>query len=300
MNHRAYAEDIPLILPMYYDYPDEEAAYHVPNEYAFGSEMIVAPVTTPRIAGLNAAKTKVWLPDGTFFDIFTGRKYRGNRNITMYRGINSIPVLAKAGAVIPTACDIHDVETNPEELCIHVYAGAAGSFTLYEDDNVSEEYKNGRCATTKMHFLWGKDAEFLIDGAKGATDLIPAKRTYVVKIHGVTPCADRTSLFVNGFDDVPDGLAVYDGETRTLTCTLEGIPSDARVRILITDVSEAENDIVKEAFDFLNQAEISFVLKDELYRLIEAASDRTVLLSQLAAMELDRDLFGALTEIISA
>ena len=300
MNHRAYAEDIPLILPMYYDYPEEEAAYHVPNEYAFGSEMIVAPVTTPRITGLNAAKTKVWLPDGTFFDIFTGRKYRGNRNITMYRGINSIPVLAKAGAVIPTACDIHDVETNPEELCIHVYAGAAGSFTLYEDDNVSEEYKNGRCATTKMHFLWGKDAEFLIDGAKGATDLIPAKRTYVVKIHGITPCEDRTSLFVNGFDDVPDGLTVYDGETRTLTCTLEGIPSDARVRILITDVSEAGNDIVKESFDFLNQAEISFVLKDELYRLIEAASDRTVLLSQLAAMELDRDLFGALTEIISA
>ena len=65
-------------------------------------------------------------------------------------------------------------------------------------------------------------------------------------------------------------------------------------------MSEAGNDIVKESFDFLNQAEISFVLKDELYRLIEAASDRTVLLSQLAAMELDRNLFGALTEIISA
>ena len=84
----------------------------------------------------------------------------------MYRGINSIPVLARAGAVIPTACDIHDVENNPEELCIHVYAGADGSFTLYEDDNVSEEYKNGRCVTTEMRFLWGKDAEFLIGGAK--------------------------------------------------------------------------------------------------------------------------------------
>ena len=300
MNHRAYAEDIPLILPMYYDYPEEEAAYHVPNEYAFGSELIVAPVTTPRITGLNAAKTKVWLPDGIFYDVFTGRKYRGNRSVMMYRGINSIPVLARAGAVIPTACDIHDVENNPEELCIHVYAGADGSFTLYEDDNVSEEYKNGRCVTTEMRFLWGKDAEFLIGGAKGATDLIPAKRTYAVKIHGVTPCEDRVSLFVNDFSNAPVRLPVYDSETRTLTCTLEGVPSDARIRILITGVSEAENDIVKEAFDFLNQAEISFGLKDELYRLISEASDRTVLLSQLAAMELERELFGALTEIISA
>ena len=102
MDHRAYEEDIPLMLPMYYNYPETEEAYHVPNEYAFGSELIAAPVTTPRISGLNAAKTKVWLPDGVFYDIFTERKYRGNRNIMMYRGINSIPVLAKAGAIIPT------------------------------------------------------------------------------------------------------------------------------------------------------------------------------------------------------
>ena len=60
------------------------------------------------------------------------------------------------------------------------------------------------------------------------------------------------------------------------------------------------NDIKKEAFEFLNQAEISFVLKDELYRLITQDQDSTLLLSRLQAMELDRDLMGVLTEIISA
>ena len=300
MDHRAYEEDIPLMLPMYYNYPETEEAYHVPNEYAFGSELIAAPVTTPRISGLNAAKTKVWLPDGVFYDIFTERKYRGNRNIMMYRGINSIPVLAKAGAIIPTTGDIHDAGSNPANLCIHVYAGADGRFTLYEDDNISEEYKNGVCVTTDMSFSWGKDAEFVIGGARGTVGLIPEKRTFAVKIHGVTSCADRISVFVNGFTDAPDSHPFYEPDTRTLTCTLEDIPSDARVRILVKDVSEAENDIVKEAFDFLNQAEISFVLKDTLYQLIENAGDRLILLSQLQTMELEPDLLGALTEIITA
>lgn len=300
MDHRAYEEDIPLMLPMYYNYPETEEAYHVPNEYAFGSELIAAPVTTPRISGLNAAKTKVWLPDGVFYDIFTERKYRGNRNIMMYRGINSIPVLAKAGAIIPTTGDIHDAGSNPANLCIHVYAGADGRFTLYEDDNISEEYKKGVCVTTDMSFSWGKDAEFVIGGARGTVGLIPEKRTFAVKIHGVTSCADRISVFVNGFTDAPDSHPSYNPDSRTLTCTLEEIPSDARIRILVKDVSEAENDIVKEAFDFLNQAEISFVLKDTLYRLIENAGDRLILLSQLQTMELEPDLLGALTEIITA
>ena len=300
MNHRAYEEDIPMILPMYYDHPEEEAAYHVPDEYLFGSEMIAAPVTAPRIPGLNVAKVKVWLPQGIYFDIFTGKKYRGDRTLMMYRGIDSFPVLAKAGAVIPTTGDIAHAGGNPKEICIHIYAGADGAFTLYEDDNESEEYKNGKCAETPMKFLWGKDAEFIIEGAKGDTELIPEKRSYTVKIHGISPCSGRVSVHVNGFTDAPDSHAVYDEDSHTLCCSLEDMPCSARINIRIGNVKESENDIKKEAFEFLNQAEISFALKDELYRLITQDQDSTLLLSRLQAMELDRDLMGVLTEIISA
>ena len=51
---------------------------------------------------------------------------------------------------------------------------------------------------------------------------------------------------------------------------------------------------------FLNQAEISFAFKDRLYQLILDTEDKTILLSQLQSMELDRDLLGVLTEIIAA
>ena len=47
MNLRAHAEGEPLVQPMYYDHPDEPAAYDVPNQFMFGSELLVAPITSP-------------------------------------------------------------------------------------------------------------------------------------------------------------------------------------------------------------------------------------------------------------
>ena len=302
MNHRAYEEDIPLMLPMYYNWPEEEKAYQFPNEYLFGSELIAAPVTSPRIPKLNMAKVKVWLPDGICYDIFTGRKYRGGRILSMYRDINSIPVLAKAGAVIPMTDEIKDAGSNPQELRIHVYAGADGSFSLYEDDNISEGYKSGKCATTDMKFQWGDDAEFIIEEARGETNLIPEKRTYVIQLHGVKDCTDRTSVYtgVSCLSEASGCSITYDEKTCVLTCTLKDVPVCTQIRLLAEHVEAAENDIVKECFDFLNQAEISFVLKDTLYSMIQRSDDRTILLSQLQTMDLDADLLGALTEIISA
>src|SRR5699024_4895264 len=46
MNHRTYEEGLPLLLPMYYDYPEKEEAYAVPNQYYFGDQLLCAPITS--------------------------------------------------------------------------------------------------------------------------------------------------------------------------------------------------------------------------------------------------------------
>ena len=62
----------------------------------------------------------------------------------------------------------------------------------------------------------------------------------------------------------------------------------------------AKNRVEERCFDFLNQAEISFVLKDRIYSLIQKQKDAAILVAELAAMDLDPDLYGALAEIITA
>ena len=61
-----------------------------------------------------------------------------------------------------------------------------------------------------------------------------------------------------------------------------------------------KNQVEERCFDFLNQAEISFVLKDRIYSLLRKGNDAAILVAELSAMELDPDLYGALVEIITA
>ena len=296
MNYRTYQEDIPLVLPMYYHNPEREEAYQVPNEYEFGSQLLAAPVTSKRIDRLNVAKVKVWLPEGTYYDIFTGRKYKGNRIMMMYRDIQSIPVLAKAGAVIPMTEEIREAGANPGQLTIQVYAGADGEFVLYEDDNTTEDYKDGKCVKTRMQVSWGESSRLVIEKPEGCLEYLPEKRTYTVKFHGVCDSSVRAEA---------DGASCltqcsYDEKTNTLTCQVETLPSDTRIQVVLEQAVQAENHVTEECFDFLNQAEIPFPLKEALYQTIKDQEDKTVLLSTLQAMELDRELLGALTEIITA
>ena len=296
MNYRTYQEDIPLVLPMYYHNPEREEAYQVPNEYEFGSQLLVVPVTSKRIDRLNVAKVKVWLPEGTYYDIFTGRKYKGNRIMMMYRDIQSIPVLAKAGAVIPMTEEIREAGANPGQLTIQVYAGADGEFVLYEDDNNTEDYKDGKCVKTRMQVSWGESSRLVIEKPEGCLEYLPEKRTYTVKFHGVCDSSVRAEA---------DGASCltqcsYDEKTNTLTCQVETLPSDTRIQVVLEQAVQVENHVTEECFDFLNQAEIPFPLKEVLYQAIKDQEDKTVLLSTLQAMELDRELLGALTEIITA
>ena len=71
------------------------------NQYEFGTAFVVAPITTPEKAGINRGKVSVWLPEGLYMDFFTGMIYSGGRMLDMYRDIHSIPVLARAGAIVP-------------------------------------------------------------------------------------------------------------------------------------------------------------------------------------------------------
>ena len=302
MNYRSYKESLPLISPMYYDYPQEDQAYQVKNQYLFGSELLVAPITSKRIAHINCAKVNVWLPEGKWYDIYTGLMYDGGRMIDMYRDLNSIPVLAKAGAILPFTDEISGVEAthNPLSFRLKVYAGADGSFELYEDDNETCDYEKDDCVKTKFEYLEKENAEFIIHPAEGNLQLIPEKRSYVVELTGFQKAAaGHVTVTVAGqkiqtsdsYDDAKQAVVVLIPET--------AVCQEIRVWIDRTYLQE-KNPVAKTCFDFLNQAEISFELKDRIYRLIEKEKRIPVLIAELGTMGLETNLYGALLEMITA
>jgi alpha-glucosidase (family GH31 glycosyl hydrolase) len=120
------------VQPLYYDHPDDDAAYTVPNQFLFGDRLLVAPITTPADRSTLLGAVRAWLPPGRWTDVFTGVVYRGGTTVTLHRGLDTIPVLASAGAILPLASGDLGI-ANPDALELRVYAGADGSFVLAED-----------------------------------------------------------------------------------------------------------------------------------------------------------------------
>ncbi len=299
MNYRAYKEDKPLIEPMYYKYPREWNAYGAKNQYFFGEELMVAPITSPQIDKLNLGRVKVWLPEGIWIDFFTGILYEGGRQLEMYRDLHSIPVLAKAGAIIPMTEEIQKGEflQNPKTLELAVFGGGDGAFTLYEDDNETLGYLDGKCVTTPMRMDWVRGI-LTIESAVGCRELIPEARSYTVHFYGVKKT--RVSVYVNGLFREDAVKTAYDEDMRCLTVVLPAIPVTNTIRILLAQTVLRENPVTDRIFGLLERAEIEYELKDRIFSVIEGEGSAAAKLSELQAMRVGEDLFGCIAELLTA
>ena len=186
MNYLTYSQSLPLITPVYYRHPAPQDAYKVKNEYFFGTELMINPITSKNNAELRMGSVLTWLPEGRWTDVFTGLKYNGNRRITMWRSIDTIPALAKEGSIIPLAPEesVSSSTDNPKELELIIITGADGSFTMYEDDGISPDYERGKCVKT-LYSLDNSKGTFTIHAAIGELSLIPERRSYILKFYGL-------------------------------------------------------------------------------------------------------------------
>jgi Alpha-glucosidases, family 31 of glycosyl hydrolases len=104
----------------------------------------------------------------------------------MYRPLDSVPVLAKAGSIIPLSNNGGNDVSNPSSFDLYVYSGT-GSFALYEDDGISQDYLKGVCLKTQMSVeTEGDKLTFKIAPAEGDLSLAPETREYNVFFKDIT------------------------------------------------------------------------------------------------------------------
>ncbi len=267
MNYRTHTELKPLVQPMYYAYPEKSAAYEVNNQYIFGTELMVAPITKPLGKATGLGHVKAWLPEGTWTDFFTGAVYDGmkGRYYDMYRDSSSIPVLLKAGAIVPmNAHTPHEnILGSAENMEIVIAPGADNSFTLYEDAGDGSDYKNGAFATTEMTLSYtDQRAVFTVNGAKGDLSLIPKKRTYEIKLRGFNA---PEKVLVNGkeekftFDSLTHTVSVFVKATAKKGFTLE---------VEAKDLQNRNTDRIDKITDILKRAQTGNPFKEKIYNHI--------------------------------
>jgi alpha-glucosidase (family GH31 glycosyl hydrolase) len=79
-----------------------------------------------------------------------------------------------------------DDGSNPQTLDLLLFPGADGRFTLYEDDNSTQNYLRGEFCATRIEQKQTADGlEITIHAPEGKLDLLPAERTYTLRLRGV-------------------------------------------------------------------------------------------------------------------
>lgn len=298
MNYHASHDGQPLIRPMYYLEPEQPEAYEVPNEYYFGTELVVCPITEPTDKAAGTACVKAWIPEGKWYDIFSGLKYDGGRMLELYRSLEDIPVLAKEGAIIPLTdlTEYTNSVENPKELAVKIVPGKKNAFILMEDTGDTCEDKEENWAQTKLE--WINENEFIIHPANGNLDVIPKCRTWKMEFYGI---ADVDNLEVTVGGKAIETERIYD-EKRHI-CQVNIPETEVTEQIMISFSKGyllTENNKPAEIFALLYQAKIEYEVKEKIYAYMKEGKTSSEVLGIIQAMHLPDSVYGMLSEVLLA
>ncbi len=208
----AHATGAPLVRPLLFEYPQDPETWRIEDEYLVGPSLLVAPIMTE-----NASARDVYLPAGSeWVDFWSDRIYSGGRIIRYEAPIDVLPLLARRGAILPLQDPHLTIVDHPyPELAWRIYPSSrAEQFDLYEDDGVSQDYKQGKAVRTRVE-LTGDSALELRIRADGQRDrkhtfefhllerkpqkvVVGTKPIPIKPAAGELPSSDRPAAFWNG------------------------------------------------------------------------------------------------------
>jgi hypothetical protein len=197
----AFDSGVGLIIPMYYFFPEIDAAYAMDGagngvQYMFGRSILFSPVVTPAAAyafGPGLAAKTTWLPPGAWYDTTTGAMLTGAAGAgTAHAGtytLAQIPLFYAAGAVIPylPLRSLPVVGLAAQQytfLGFKIVPGAAsGAGSAYEDDGVTTAYlTKGASARTTAAYTTAAGATTVTISTAGAYPELPATRAYQIRV----------------------------------------------------------------------------------------------------------------------
>ena len=243
-SRRTFDTGVSICHPLYYDYPGYDEAYSSPQEYLFGSEMLVAPVATPLAKDSLLAPQTVWLPPGDWFEWFTGTRLHGPSWEKRFFALDEIPVFLRAGAIVPMQPKMsHTGEKPVDPLILAIAPGDNGATEVYEDAGNDTSYQHGAGSWLPISHKRSGEGErtVSIGPARGSYRGMVKERSYQVEFLSSFPPVRVmvNGRLVNRTTDKAQSGWWYDGDHVSLTVQTPSLPVSSKVTI---DVRFASGD----------------------------------------------------------
>ena len=299
MNVRSCIDGHSLIEPMYYDHPQVDQAYKYKNQYMFGTELLVAPITEPRSKASTYAKTTAWLPPGRYVDIFNNNVYDGDREVSFHRPLDKCPVLAKQGAIIPL--DGAEIPGNgcliPTSLEISLVVGADGSFELVEDAGIGAAAEDIEFSKTPIQYT---HATGTLTIGPTSNPLVPMRK-WSVRLLSFT--AAEGSKITATRDGQPMKARSESTENGTLV-EVGTVPGFETIKLSLgTDRPALDKTAVKKAvFTVLDDGQIQTDAKNRIWKIVQAFGEVPVqvMISRLTEVGVAEEVREAVMECVLA
>jgi alpha-glucosidase len=237
---RTYDTGVAFLRPLYYDWPEDDAAYTSKNEYLFGDQLLAAPVTAAADKVTGLATEQVYLPKGDWIEWPTGRHFAGPVSAERSFSIAQIPVYVKAGAIVPMQPPMRYTGEKPvDPLIVNVWPlvpGKSSSYSVYEDSGLSVDYQRGVFARTPIKATQTLDTlRVEIGPVEGSYPGMLKTRGYELRLPADWP---PVSVTVNGKALKPvkpgePGGWRYEGNTLT---TIVPVPAQSTAAKVVVEV----------------------------------------------------------------
>ena len=243
-----------FIKPIFYKYPELIDDDWYRNEYYFGSQLFVSPIITKKDEVMNRVVHKFFIPDGTWYDFFTGKKFIGPNSFISFFRDQDYPVYAKQGAIIVLGQNnnLNDI-TPPKDIEIHIFPGMSNSYTLYEDDGVSSLYKDGYYLKTQIDYNYmPNNYTVILRALEGKSSIVPDTRNYKFIFRNTKQAQDvivysnnmkiESNNYINGTDFIVEVKDVNTIGQLTVNCKGKDIEIDA-IRLINSDIENILTDL---------------------------------------------------------
>lgn len=186
---KAHDTGLPIIRGLFMEYPNDEEALKIDNQFLFGEELLVAPVLKK-----GERVKKVYLPDGEWID-FNHKQtvYLGGQTIAYKAPLNVIPIFVKKGSIVPQMPVMQYIHEDADyPLSVHIfpnYEGENTSFELYEDEGENLDYQKDIFSKTLFKCITLSENSYITEIVSNDNNFHQSdKRNIVLKYHlDVTP-----------------------------------------------------------------------------------------------------------------
>ena len=291
----------PLVSPLYYYHSENPDSYEVPNEFYFGDSLLVGAITEKQDESMQMGKVNMLIPEGHWYDIFTGYRYRGLQRRNLYRTLDSIPVLLPEGAILPAAEPDSSFGTAlPVNMRLLIGFDGHCTGTMTEDDSESYAAEGLPIAVTRFTYEHeGKDGALRIHAPREGLSLLPEARSWHVLLYGVREAGAQSSVCYSIGQEAQEQKAIpatLSGNILSFTTPL--LPTDQDLFLCLHGYEAGTVSYSEEVFRILCHAWLKTSVKELIYAKVQELPARDFL-AWLAGADVPASCREAISEVFA-